>query len=42
MTPRELLARLLHLRLWYGLYALGVLVLILTWVYLLLALVLSF
>jgi len=42
LTLRELLARLLHLRLWYGLYALGMLVLILVWVYLLLAFVLSF
>ena len=42
MTLRGLLDRLLRLRLWYGLYALGMLLLILLWTYLLLALVLSF
>lgn len=42
MTLRRLLSRLLALRLWYGLYALLMLSLILAWIYLLFALVLSF
>ncbi len=42
MTLRGLWSRLLALRLWYGLYALLMLLLILAWIYLLFALVLSF